>query len=200
MSVMENQLLKGLEADLERHLLPKTRADYEKVVVAGMRVALNAIPGSGQKSLLGRLNESKDVVQSCSVGAGAVVLFLFQESKFRMPGNVIPFAAQTLFYKALDTAEKAGILKVTTKEVDRGTYLLADYMLAKIHISPEKFKMLTQRVHDITNDPTQMEALSRRSGISKDAMASTPSGIINTATSPVMPSGDEEMPPQDKET
>lgn len=175
--VAENDILEAIIKNIEENLTEESQKYFDKVVTAGMRMALNAKPGTGDKSLLGRLNESKDVVDSCAKGAGALTLYMWQEHNYNFPPNIVPMVAVTLMCMALDTAEKAGIKKITNEDVGRGTKLLGDFILAKFNITPEKFKKVASRVNQITDDPTSMEMISRKSGMVKDPRASEPTDM-----------------------
>ena len=185
----ETHILATIEREFEAAMQPATRAASDKVVEAGMRMAMNAKPGSGQKALLARLNESKDVVKSCAEGAAALVLYMWQEHNFNFPANVIPPSSVILMCKALDTAEKAGIIKVTNEDVGRGTKILGDLIMSKMGVTPDKFRKIAERVDQLTNDPTSMDLMARKSGMVKDPRASVPLDAV-----------EEEVPAEEEET
>lgn len=164
-----NRFLQGAEQAVEAKLLPRTKADYQKIVVAGMRASMHG----DQNSMLAKLLNSKDPVKDAAAGAISLVMLLLQQSNGTMPPDAMVPAATTLMLQALDFAEKAKLLKVGPEELARGTKLQSNIWLALGKLTPERLQAMADKTHGIMQDPTQMEAVARAGGVVKDPRAST---------------------------
>ena len=63
--LLNNKILQSAEQQVEAGLTPENRADYLKIVVAGMRVGTH----DGGKAVNNRLRTSNDPVRDCALGA-----------------------------------------------------------------------------------------------------------------------------------
>lgn len=172
-----NKLLAQVEQKVESQLLPGTRDDYLKIVVSGLRVGLK----NGPQGIMASLRQSRDPVHDCAVGAVKLVLMLWHQSRGTMPVKAMPPAAMTLMLQALDFADRTGIQKIGVPEIDRATRLFATELFKLWNIDLSKFKGIARKVHDLTQDPTAMEAMARKGGVVKDPRASTPTELPEAA-------------------
>lgn len=168
--LLDNKILQATEQKLESSLLPATRDDYMKIVVAGMKVALDG----GPNGMLSRLKQSRDPVNDCAAGAINLVLTMSRQAKGHMPTQALIPAAMTLMLQALDLVDKAGIAKVGTDELVRATHIFTNKIFAAFKITPQMLNRAAGQVHGIMQDPTKMEVINRRIGAVKDPRASTP--------------------------
>lgn len=164
-----NALIKQAEMQIEKQLPPNVKEDYMKIVVSGMRVAMN----NGANSILASLKQSKDPVTDVVKGAIAIVGLMRKESKGEMPMNALVPAAMTLVLHGLDAAERLGSLKVGKEELDRATELFADTFLPLVGVTKDRLGKLTEKVHGAINDPAQLAQL-RQAQASKDAAPVAP--------------------------
>lgn len=174
MSILSrNKFLEGAQAAVEAKLLPKTKADYDKIVVAGMRASMHG----GPNSMLAKLQTSKDVVQDSAAGAISLVMILSQQSKGQMPVEAQIPASATLMLQALDFAEKAKMLTVGEEDVARGTKMQGNIWLHFAGLTPEKLQAMAEKTHGIMQDPTQMDLVARTAGVVKDPRVSVPTEL-----------------------
>lgn len=166
----DNKILDAAEAELESKLTPENKANYEKIVVAGMRAGM----AGGDASLLASLKKSRDPVTSCAKGAISLVLILKRQSQGVMPVSAMVPAAFTLMLKALAFAERLGLVKVGADELAKATHTFTNSLFTALGITPQKLNAMAEQTHGVMNDPTKMEAINRRAGIVKDPRASTP--------------------------
>src|SRR5712664_3366768 len=103
---LDDPVLQAAEEKLESQLLPEVRADYMKIVVAGMRAALAKGPDG---MLAGLKNKSKDPVHDAAAGAVGLVLLLRHTSP-AMPIKAMAPAGMTLMLHALDFVDKVGLV------------------------------------------------------------------------------------------
>ncbi len=171
--LLNNKFLKAAEDELERRLTPDTKPDYMKIVVAGMRVALD----KGPQGILATLQHSRDPVQDAAVGAINLVMLLRKQSRGTMPPKAIPPAAMTLMLQALDFVDKMRIKRIGPPDLDRATHIFANHLFTLFHITPAMLQGLAVKVHGVTRDPTQMEMIARKAGVVKDPRASQPTDM-----------------------
>jgi hypothetical protein len=167
---VQNALLAQAEQRIESQLTPDNRANYLKIVVAGMRAGL----AGGPNSLLAKLKQSKDPVHDCAIGAVNLALVLRKQAHGVMPLKAMVPAATTLMIKALDFAENAGLVKVDAPTLAKATRLLTNDLFQAFHITPQMMAHAAAKVHAMTRDPGNMEAIKRAAGAVKDPRASEP--------------------------
>ena len=150
--LMENTLLKQVEAEIERKIPENARDNYMKIVVSGMRYAMD----KGPNSILATLKNSKDPLGDAVKGAINIVGLLRQASKGTMPIHARIPAAMTLLLQALDFADKTSILKVGQAEVDKATQMFMETILPLLKVPPERMRAMLDQVHNTMRDPTKM--------------------------------------------
>jgi len=181
---LEDSVLMQAEREIEAQLLPDNRADYLKIVVAGMRAGMHG----GDKSIVAGLkNKSKDPIHDAAVGAVNLVMLLKHMSP-AMPLKAAVPAAFTLMLHALDIVDKAGIAKVGTPELIRATHVFTNQIMGVLHLTPQQLQHAAGVVQQIAADPVKMDAIGRKAGVLKHPMASEmtplpqgpkPGGLIN---------------------
>jgi hypothetical protein len=180
---MSNPLLQQTEAGIEKGMDPTIHDAYLKIVLAGMHIALD----KGPDGILASLKLSKDPVADAAKGAVAMVIVMRKEAKGIMPMKAMVPAALTLMLKALDFADRSGIVKVAEPELVRATHIFTDQIFARTGITKAGLQKAANRVHAITQDPEAMAKINLRAGITRHPMAaeptplppSGPSGMIN---------------------
>ena len=168
--LLGNKILEAAEQKIESNLVPQVRANYQKIVVAGMKVALNGGPNSG----MAKLRRSPDPVKQCAQGAVNLVLMLRRVSKGVMPMKAMVPAAMTLMLQALDFCDRTGVVKVGTPELVKATHIFTDAIFGRLGISKQMLHTAANNVHAITQDPAKMELIKRKVGIVKAPGASEP--------------------------
>jgi|TARA_R110000868_G_scaffold246180_2_gene502801 hypothetical protein len=153
--LMQNTLLKRVEAQVESQVPPAVRENYMKIVVSGMKYAMK----DGANSIIASLKQSKDPLGDSVKGAINIVGLLRKAAKGTMPVNAMIPAAMTLLLQALDFADKTGILKVGQAEVDKATKMFMETILPLLNVPPEKMNAMMQQVHDLMRDPAKMAQL-----------------------------------------
>jgi hypothetical protein len=175
---MNNPLLAEAEQKIEAGLEPATRQAYMQVVVAGLHAALD----KGPNGILASLRLSKDPVADAAKGAVSLVLVLRKEAKGVMPLKALVPAALTLMMKALDFADRAGMVKIAEPELVRATHILTDTIFARFGITKAGLQAAAQRVHAITQDPQAMSAVNLKAGVTRHPMAATPTPLPPSGT------------------
>lgn len=166
----KNKILLAAEMKIESQLEPSVRADYQKVVVAGLHAGLSG----GPKSILASLKDSKDPIKDCAMGAINLAVLLMKQSRNTMPMKAMVPAAATLMFLALDSAERMGVIKITNEVVAQATHYYTNHIFKVLNISPQMLHTAAGNLHKITSNPTNMEELRRRAGIVRDPRASLP--------------------------
>lgn len=182
MAELNNPLLQQAEAKVEAGLTPENRANYLKIVVAGLHIGLD----KGPDGILASLAQSKDPVADAAKGAISLVLILRKQAKGVMPLKAMVPAAMTLMLKALDFADRSKIVKVDNPELVRATHIFTDTMFARFGITKAGLANAASRVNALTNDPAAMAKISLKAGLTRHPNAATPTplpagptGLIN---------------------
>lgn len=156
---IQNPLLRQAELKIEASVgQGQARADYLKVVVAGMRAAL----AKGPDGILASVNKSPDPVRDAAMGAVNLVLYLRHISRGTMPPRTIIPAATTLMLQALDFIDHAGIEKVGQPELVRATHILTNRIFQAFGITMPMLNKAAGAVHGLTQDPKHMAAIQRQ--------------------------------------
>lgn len=183
---VSNPLLQQAEEKIETGLAPETAQNVAKIVVAGMHAALD----KGPNSILAQLKQSPDPISDAAKGAVSLVMILRKEARGVMPLKALVPAAMILLIKALNFADRAGIVKVGQPELVRATHIFTDTIFARLGITKQGLQNAATRVHAITQDPASMAAINLKAGITRHPMAAVPTplpgdtGMINSATPP----------------
>ena len=184
-SELSNPLLQQTEDRIEAGLTQENRADYMKVVVAGMHIALD----KGGGGMLASLAKAPDPIAAAAKGAVGLVLIMRKETerpgKVPMPIQAAVPAAMTLMLKALDFIDRSKIAPVGNPELVRATHIFTDFLFARMHITKQGLATAAQKVHSLTQDPDAMQKIQMKAGLLKHPMAATPTlpqgpgGLIN---------------------
>lgn len=150
---IQNPLLRQAEAAVEASVgTGKSREDYLKVVVAGMRAGL----ANGPQSMMGNLRGRSDPVHDCAIGAVNLVLYLRRIAKGTMPPAAMISAATTLMYEALDFTDQAGIAKIGKEELVRAVHIFTNSICKAFGITPDMLNRAAGLVHGVTQDPAKL--------------------------------------------
>ena len=163
-------ILVAAEEKIESQLAPEARDNYLKIVIAGMKAALD----DGQNSFLAGLKTSKDPVADCAKGALSLVLILKHQAKGVMPENAMIPAASTLMIKALSFADRMGVVKVGNPELVRATHIFTNEILRGMKMTPQKLSHALTKTHALMQDPIAMEQMKRAAGTVQHPMQSKP--------------------------
>lgn len=180
MTAKPNPLLQQAEDKIAGQLTPDVRANYMKIVVAGMHAAL----AGGPNSIMATMRQSKDPVADAAKGAVALVLILRREAHGIMPLKAMVPAGTVLMLKGLGFAEQTGLLKVGEPEIVRATHIFTDTLFAKFGITKEGIANAATRIHALTQDPRAVQAMSIKAGViphpgapAAGAQAGAPAGV-----------------------
>lgn len=167
---LKNKLLQGTEQSIEASLTPVNRANYMKIVVAGLKIGLK----DGLQGIMASLRDSQDPVNDCALGAVNLVQMLRLQSQGTMPDQAMAPAAMTLMLHALDFAEQAGILTVDMEVLTRATRLYTNQIFKVRGITPQMLTKAAGAVREVADSPEKMEMVKRRAGVVRDPRASSP--------------------------
>lgn len=181
-SSLENPLLQQMQNGLEAKLTPENRDDYNKVVVAGLHIALDR----GANSFMAKLHASPDPIGDCAKGAVALMLIMRKETRGAMPLQAGIPAGVTLMLHGLDFIDHAGIVKIAEPELVRAITQFTNQLFWKLGISPEMLQKATARVHQIVQDPDAMSKINLKAGLTRHPDAAEPTQIPGL-TAPALP-------------
>lgn len=170
---LSNPLLQQAEEKVESGLTPQNRANYLKIVVAGLHIALANGPGS----FMAKLRNSRDPISDCATGAVALVLIMRKQAQGVMPMKAAIPAGMTLMFHGLDFIDRAKISKVSEPELDRATTIFTNTLFQKLGITHAMLQQATARVHQITQDPDAMAKINLKAGLTRHPMAATPTPL-----------------------
>lgn len=173
---LENDLLKATEQSIEAKLTPETKEMYQRIVLAGMKVAIRG----GANGILRNLANVPDPLQACAVGA---VNFAFMMLKSENPNPTPPmltatiYASYTLMLQAMDVAAKMKLIEVTEGDggtIDQATRAATDRIATVTHVTPDRLQKAAAAAHGVMKDPQKMQMVRLRAGIDRDPRAPTP--------------------------
>ena len=167
---LKNRLLRDIEQKLEAGLIPEAKQEYLKVVVAGMKLALN----KGPEGILAGLRDRPDPVHDAALGAVNIVQLLRLQSQGTMPPRAMIPAAMALMLQALDFAEQAGIVRIDQSVLVRATKVFTNTIFAAFKITPQQINEAARMTGRVVDSDGKMEAIQRRAGLVRDPRAGTP--------------------------
>ena len=128
---LKNPRRQQAEAQIEVQLTANNRADYHKIVTAGMAVALD----KGPNGILASLKKSKDPVGDCARGAANLVLMMRKDAKGVMPFKAMVPAGTTLMIKALDFAEEIGLKQIDNEDLVYASKVFTGMLMQALRIT-----------------------------------------------------------------
>lgn len=182
---LNNALLRQAEAQLETNLTPDNRQNYMKVVVAGLNIALD----KGADGFMARLANSQDPIGDCARGAVALVLIMRKQSRGVMPIKAMIPAGMTLMFHGLDFIDRAKIAKIAAPELDKASTIFTNFLFAKLKITADMLQHAAGRVHEMMQDPAQMELINRKAGLVKSPGASEPTPLPSGSSGSLLNGG-----------
>lgn len=168
--LLSNQILQAAEQKVESQLTPENRANYMKIVVAGMKLAL----AKGPNGILASLKQSKNPLNDCAEGAINICLLMSKQSRGTMPAKAMVPAAMTLMLHALDFADKTGVLKVGTPELVKASHIFTNHVFKAFGITSQMLHTAAANIHGIMQDPAKMHAINLKAGVTADPRAPAP--------------------------
>lgn len=169
---MKNKLLQDATAGVSGQIAPEFRQAYDKIVDAGMQVAMN----KGLQGMLGGIEKRGDPIRDAAQGAVNLVFMLRMKATGQMPEQAMVPASYTLMLQALAFIEEAGIATIGEAELTRATHVWTNTIFARANISPAMLRQGAQQVSGLLNDPNKVEMLNLATGYSRDPRAPQPLG------------------------
>lgn len=158
---LEDGLLKANEDAILAKLDPKMRRDVQRIVLAGMKVAIHG----GPNGILRNLPTSKDPVRDCAIGA-VNLAFMMVKSQNPTPSSDVlaatAYASYLLMFQALDVAAKMKKVEITPEVITQATKVATDRVLANMGLTPAKMNMIVSKVGAVTKNPEQMKTINNR--------------------------------------
>ena len=146
-------LLQQAEAKVEAGIKPQFKEAYQRIVIAGMKVAFDP---STHGSIVDGLRQSKNPIHDVAVGTVGMLILLSQQSKGTMPVPAMVPAGMTLLINGLDYLEKTNVLKVDANMLGDATNIYITTLMPKIGITPQKMQQIAQQTHGAMNNPQFM--------------------------------------------
>lgn len=168
---IQNKLLQSAIDGVEAQLTPENRANYDKIVTAGLQAALHR----GIDGMMAGIKKYPDPVQAAAVGSVNLVLLLAAHTQGGpMPKEALVPASYTLMCQALAFIEEAKMATIDEATLVKATKLWTNTIFSRFKITPQKLQALADGVQDVVNNPGKVEMLNRHTGYAKDPRASTP--------------------------
>lgn len=153
MTTLTNPLLQQAEAKVESTIKPNDKDAYQRIVIAGMKVAFDP---STHGSIVDGLQNSKDPIHDVAVGTVGLLILLSQQSKGKMPIPPMVSAGMTLLINGLDYLEKTKVLKVDADMLGNATNIYITTLMPKVGITPQIMQQMAQQTHGAVNNPKFM--------------------------------------------
>jgi hypothetical protein len=152
MPITNPQLAKS-EANIEAKVPAADKVNYQKIVIAGMKVMFSKELNG---ELMDGLKQSQDPAITASEGIVGILGILYKQSRNTMPIGPMVTAGMALLLQGLDFAEQAGVIKVDAAMIDRATHHYIESLLPKIGITPDKLQAILGKLSQVAKDPTMM--------------------------------------------
>ena len=169
---MKNKLLQDSQAAIEAQIAPQFKEAYNKIVSAGMKVAMN----KGLDGMLGGIEKRGDPIRDAAQGAVNLVFMLRMQATGRMPEQAMVPASYTLMIQALAFVEEAGIAPIGEPEITKATRVWTNTIFDRAKISPNMLRKGAEEVSGILKDPVKVEMLNLATGYSRDPRMPEPLG------------------------
>tara|TARA_R110000868_G_C10878651_1_gene762771 strand:- start:184 stop:702 length:519 start_codon:yes stop_codon:yes gene_type:complete len=168
---LQNNLLKATEQKLEAGLTVANRKAYNKIVVAGMKIALD----KGGEGMLAQLAKSQSPLEDAVHGAIGLCVLMRKQSRNTMPVQSMVPAGMTLLIHALDFLDKSGVMKIGQPEIVKATKMYANKILAAFGVDKKMIYTAAERLDKVASDPVNMEKMNQY-GARKTAGTEAPNG------------------------
>ena len=162
-SRLNNPLLQEAEDKVYSQLEPETKQNVDKIIVAGMAAALD----KGPNGILASLKQSKDPISDAAKGAVALVQVLRKDAKGVMPMKAFVPASNILMLRALDFADRGGIVKVGNEELVRATHIWTDTIFGQMGVTKEGLARVGEKVYALTQSPEAMAKINEKAGVTR---------------------------------
>lgn len=160
-SGITNPLLAASLRQLEAQFVDKlAKQNFDKIVLAGMHIALEG----GPNGIMASLKDSRDPVRDCALGAVNLVMMMRKRASGTMPDKVVPAAAMALMLHALDFADRAGIAKIGNPELVRASHLFTDRLFQAYGITKQMLARGAGHVSRVMQDPEAMQKVRYKAG------------------------------------
>lgn len=153
--VQQTALLKQAEDKIEARLTPDIYTSYMKLVIAGMKAAMNG----GPNGVMGSIKRSKTPLESVVKGMISLMLMLKDQAKGQVPVNALVPATMAMVLQGLAFANNVGVLKVGAPEIAQATHLFINTIMPKLGLTQDKVEAVVGQVRNITSDPQKLAAL-----------------------------------------
>jgi hypothetical protein len=170
-SSLTNPLLAQTEAKIEANIADQqVKIDYQKIVVAGLHIALQ----NGPNSFMAKLKTSRDPIGDCARSAAALVMIMRQQARGIMPIKAMVPAGITLMLHGLDFIDRAKIAQVAEPELDRATTTYTNEIFHRLGITTQMIGQLSGRMNQIVQNPVAMHAINVKAGLVRHPMSLQP--------------------------
>lgn len=117
---MKNETLNKAQAAVEAKLPPAMKSQYERILLAGMKVLFSK---ETHDKVFTRVGEG-NVAARCAIVTASVLSMLFKESKGSMPMAAAMPAGVMIYLNMLDFMASLGAVQIDKQTVDTGMRLL----------------------------------------------------------------------------
>lgn len=177
---LSNPLLQQMEAGIEAKLTPANKADYDKIVIAGLHIALDR----GPQGFMAKLHDSADPIGDAAKGSVNLMLIMKKQARGQWPEEAGIPAAYTLMLRGLDFIDHSGVVKIGAPELARAIHLFSNQLFWRIGLTPKMLQTVTERVHAIVQNPDDMQKLNLKNGLSRHPDAAIPTAVPGLTAPP----------------
>ena len=153
-NVPMDPLLEKVEANIVRSVKPADNEAYQRIVLAGMKLAFDK---TSHQSLMVSLGQSQDKVHDVAIGAVGLLLLMHKQSKGTMPLAPMVSAGMTLVLHGLDYIKKVYGEDIGNAQIDTATELFISTITPKLGVTNDVLNAATSKVHGAMQDPAFMK-------------------------------------------
>lgn len=118
---------------------PELQNAYDRVVTAGMKIMFDK---NSHQLLLKEIQGPGSTGEKLGKGIVGLMMVMFQKSNKTMPPAVMVPAGLELLMQAADFANKAGLMKVTNKDIGEGVDIMINLLLKAFGVKPQQIQQM----------------------------------------------------------
>jgi len=145
---MRNPLLRQAETEIETCLTPETRTGYLRIVVTGMRAALD----NGLNGIFASLEQSPDPITDAATLAVSLAIVHRRQPEGLTPLKALVPAAMTLLLQALDFIDQSKVMPIGAPELAGANDVFCETICARFGITKAGRASMGSMVYDLTQD------------------------------------------------
>lgn len=134
-----NNMLKQAEQGIEAKVPAQLKDAFSKVVTAGLTIMYSP---QMEQMRAQRMGDVQDPAKEAGQGAARMLSNLYEQSKRKMPVDVMVPAAMIFAFEFLDLLAQSGKAQITPDLIDKTTESVGNAVLPMFGVTPDKLQQM----------------------------------------------------------